>query len=137
MSDRNSKQDRIDEILAKAWDLPPNEIESYLNEACAGDAEVRHEVERLLKADQQSGGILEEPPIPGIANDLKDALEDAVESDNEIKAAAADRNLLFGIVALQMNFIKCMNTIDCNVGTVISSNVLTFECFTSSHKTTH
>src|SRR5437016_2464040 len=38
---------------------------AYLDEACAGNAELRREVEALLLAHQRAGGILEAPP-PGL-----------------------------------------------------------------------
>ena len=81
------------------------ERSAYLDEACMGDAACRQRVEALLQAHDAEGSFLEEP--------LDDALPSGhgpgpIESSDERKASdpTADRNLLFGILALQMDFIR-------------------------------
>jgi serine/threonine protein kinase/tetratricopeptide (TPR) repeat protein len=51
----------IDLVFAEALDRPPAERKAFLDEACAGDAELRRAVERLLLADEASDTFLEQP----------------------------------------------------------------------------
>ncbi|HEY2292758.1 MAG TPA: serine/threonine-protein kinase [Thermoanaerobaculia bacterium] len=51
----------IDLVFAEALDRPSAERKAFLDEACAGDAELRTAVERLLLADEQSDTFLEQP----------------------------------------------------------------------------
>ena len=48
MSDSN-RQSRVKQILDEAADLSQAERSVYLDKACEGDANLRHEVESLLK----------------------------------------------------------------------------------------
>jgi tetratricopeptide (TPR) repeat protein/predicted Ser/Thr protein kinase len=52
---------RIDRILQPAFDLPVAEREAYLDAACAGDTDLRREVESLLAADEEADDFLVEP----------------------------------------------------------------------------
>jgi serine/threonine-protein kinase len=49
---------RLKEILLKVADLPDRERESFLDEACKGDPELREEVESILAKDTKTHGIL-------------------------------------------------------------------------------
>jgi hypothetical protein len=50
---------RIREIFEQALEKKdPAEREAYLAQACAGDAQLRREVESLLRADDQPGDFL-------------------------------------------------------------------------------
>ncbi|MFL6262062.1 MAG: tetratricopeptide repeat protein [Thermoanaerobaculia bacterium] len=51
----------IDLVFAEALDLPPSGRKAFLDEACAGDPELRLAVERLLLADEASDTFLEQP----------------------------------------------------------------------------
>src|SRR5688572_7729724 len=52
-----------DSIFAVALEkASPAEREAYLNEACAGNAELRAQVEELLKANADAGSFLDRPP---------------------------------------------------------------------------
>ena len=51
MPDRWSQ---IDQLLAKALELPATEQAAFLAEACGGDAEMRREVESLLVAHKEA-----------------------------------------------------------------------------------
>ncbi|HEY4594858.1 MAG TPA: serine/threonine-protein kinase, partial [Thermoanaerobaculia bacterium] len=51
----------IDLVFAEALDRPAAGRKAFLDEACAGDAELRTAVERLLLADEQSDTFLEQP----------------------------------------------------------------------------
>jgi serine/threonine protein kinase/TolB-like protein/Tfp pilus assembly protein PilF len=58
---------KIDELLDVAMELPLERRASYLAEACAGDEELRHEVESLLLAHEKSGTFIETTPAKGMA----------------------------------------------------------------------
>ena len=49
-------QTRLHEIFDHAAGLPPHDRDRYLDEACAGDAELRALVEQLLAWDAEAGG---------------------------------------------------------------------------------
>jgi hypothetical protein len=56
--------DRVEEVFLAALDRgTPQERAAYLDEACAGDAELRRRVERLLRAHPRAGGFLEQPAL--------------------------------------------------------------------------
>jgi serine/threonine protein kinase len=52
---------QIDEVFAEALERSPAERAAFLDAACAGDPEMRLEVERLLAADESSATFLERP----------------------------------------------------------------------------
>ena len=52
----------VDRLFEEALDRPPAERPAFLDAACAGDAALRREVERLLAADEQGAGFLEGTP---------------------------------------------------------------------------
>src|SRR5438552_899034 len=49
-------------VLNVALELRLTERGAYLDQACAGDAALRRQVEALLQAHEQAGGFLEAPP---------------------------------------------------------------------------
>ena len=51
---------RIEDLFHRAADLPPAERETFLTTACAGDAQLRAEVESLLANDDPEDKIVEE-----------------------------------------------------------------------------
>src|SRR5437867_4358523 len=51
----------IERLLDQALDLAPEERAAFLDQACAGDAVLRAEVERLLGAATSSGSFLRDP----------------------------------------------------------------------------
>ena len=51
------------EVFKSAVDRPAEERSAFLDEACGGDAELRHEVESLLKFNKTGDGFLEQPAI--------------------------------------------------------------------------
>ena len=55
---------RVDALFAQALDLPPAERPAFLDQACAGERQLRRKVERLLAADLKAGDFLE--PAPAI-----------------------------------------------------------------------
>ena len=60
------RKERVQEILSKAVQLEPDKRAALLDVLCAGDPELRGEVERLLAADQKAteGGFLTPPKAP-------------------------------------------------------------------------
>src|SRR5215470_2943301 len=52
---------RLLAIFEAATGRPPGERSGYLEQACAGDDELRHEVEGLLAADRKPGGLPDAP----------------------------------------------------------------------------
>jgi hypothetical protein len=56
------EQDRLMDLFNEARaKSSPGEREAYLTAACGGDAELRRQVEALLKADTQAGNFLKPP----------------------------------------------------------------------------
>jgi hypothetical protein len=53
---------RITGLFEELVERPPEERSGILDRACAGDPELRREVETLLAADQRAGGFLARPP---------------------------------------------------------------------------
>jgi predicted ATPase len=53
----------IDRVLQGALELEGEERHAYLDEACAGDAELRAEVEALLGFEPKAEGFIEQPAI--------------------------------------------------------------------------
>ncbi|HEX6898606.1 MAG TPA: serine/threonine-protein kinase [Thermoanaerobaculia bacterium] len=51
----------VDRLFAQALELPPAERGAFLDDACAGDEELRREVETLLAADERNSTFLERP----------------------------------------------------------------------------
>ena len=57
---------RIQDIFQRALDLPPDVCETYLRDACAGDAELHNEVMALLRADREPNRLLDGRAIDAI-----------------------------------------------------------------------
>ena len=53
---------RVAELFEHAVDLPRHERGAWLDGACGGDADLRAEVERLLRADARAAAFMERPP---------------------------------------------------------------------------
>jgi serine/threonine protein kinase/Tfp pilus assembly protein PilF len=54
---------RIEDIYQGAQERSPDELDQWLSATCAGDEELRREVERLLAADAQASGFLDKPAL--------------------------------------------------------------------------
>ena len=57
---------RVRTILEDALELPPNKRSHYLEKACAGDPELREEVDSLLAYREAAESFLEGPPASGL-----------------------------------------------------------------------
>src|SRR5437899_528532 len=54
---------RVKELLDACLDLEPAQWPEYLDRACAGDAEIRNEVESLLAAHERVGDFIAQPVL--------------------------------------------------------------------------
>ncbi len=99
--------DRIDQLFEQACELPKDQVADFLNQHCRDDEE-HQAVERLLKAHQrlqENPGLIDGPIAPNLAEGIEQAAREADREEREKRAGQADRNLLYAIVALQMNFV--------------------------------
>ncbi len=55
--------ERLSGLFSAALERPPADRDAFLDEACAGDAELRAEVVSLLTAHEQSDGFLAQPAV--------------------------------------------------------------------------
>jgi len=72
----------VDRVFAEALDLAPAERPAFLDAACAGDPDLRSEVERLLAADRESSDFLESPPDEILELALGDRPDDRQEGES-------------------------------------------------------
>ena len=56
------ESDREIAIFSEALKLAPQEREAFLQRSCAGDHDLRSQVEALLRAHARLGKFMEEPP---------------------------------------------------------------------------
>ncbi len=85
---------RAIEIVRKARELSGQRRQEYLRDACGSDAELLREVHNLLAAETEA-----EAATQDFAGDAQPKQLEPVGS------SPGDRNLLVGIIALQLNFI--------------------------------
>ena len=50
---------QVGQLYSAALEREPNERAAFLAEACAGDADLRREVEELLRYDDEPGSLLQ------------------------------------------------------------------------------
>jgi serine/threonine protein kinase/Tfp pilus assembly protein PilF len=63
---------QIERLLDAALELPPDKRAAFLDEACAGDAELRKELDALLASDDGAHSFLEQPALEVAAKALGD-----------------------------------------------------------------
>ena len=68
---------QVEEVLQAALDRPPQERAAFLEDACAGDDELRMEASSLIEAYGDAGAFLEEPALAEDARVLAAELIDA------------------------------------------------------------
>ncbi|MBV9210537.1 MAG: serine/threonine protein kinase, partial [Acidobacteria bacterium] len=68
---------QVEEILQGAIDCPVRGREDFLEEACAGDEELKRETASLLRAYDEAGDFIEQPAIAQDARVLAEELPDA------------------------------------------------------------
>ena len=54
---------KVKELLDRAAELPADQRPGFLDQACAGEEELRKEVESLLSALDRAAGLLEAPTM--------------------------------------------------------------------------
>ena len=59
-----------EDLFHRAADLAVRERKVYLDRACAGNADLRHEIEELLRFDESSDAFLEKPALQDAAREL-------------------------------------------------------------------
>ena len=64
---------KVEELFQAALKLEGIQRAAFLEEACKGDETLRREVESLLSADAQAGGVTESPALEIAAQVLTDA----------------------------------------------------------------
>ncbi|QEG24906.1 protein kinase domain-containing protein [Mariniblastus fucicola] len=99
--DGKNRQHRINELVIEARKISANSLDAFLQQHCADDAELRAAVEKELGIDPEH----QLSEFESTADGIRDSALSPEQPIHELSASAADRNLLFGIVALQMNFI--------------------------------
>jgi serine/threonine protein kinase len=53
----------VEDVLQAALDRPPHERDSFLDQACAGDEELKSEAAALVRAHDEAGDFIERPAI--------------------------------------------------------------------------
>jgi eukaryotic-like serine/threonine-protein kinase len=66
--------EQINQIYYASLEVAGSERATFLDNACAGDAEVRREVESLLVMHEQADGFLRKPAMHEVAKEFKDEL---------------------------------------------------------------
>lgn len=69
------RYERLNRLVDAALDLDPLRRAAFLDEVCAGDAELRAEAEALIAADETGGDFLSESAVSVIARDAASHLE--------------------------------------------------------------
>jgi serine/threonine protein kinase/WD40 repeat protein len=57
----NPNAKRVRDVFVAAVDLPPDQWQAFLKQACAGDEDLLRQVSKLLQAHQQPGSFLDQP----------------------------------------------------------------------------
>ena len=58
--------DEIDKVLQSVLERAPAERAAYLDEACAGDEQLREQVESVLASHEQAGSLMNEPAFDAV-----------------------------------------------------------------------
>ncbi|HEX8351899.1 MAG TPA: protein kinase, partial [Pyrinomonadaceae bacterium] len=66
---------QIEAVFDAAIDLAPGERDAYLAGACARDAELRRQVDQLIRSHEQAGSFIEEPAVAGVVGDAAAAYD--------------------------------------------------------------
>jgi eukaryotic-like serine/threonine-protein kinase len=83
------KWKRLEEIFNQAVVLPPEKRETFLDEACRGDRELREQAEILLESDSEAEDFIESSPYLSY---LEETVEDRNAAANGNGAAGASGN---------------------------------------------
>jgi eukaryotic-like serine/threonine-protein kinase len=58
---------QIESLFDVAVELSPESRDAYLAETCGGDAELRKQVEALIRSHEEAGSFIEEPAVAGVS----------------------------------------------------------------------
>ncbi len=72
---------KVEEVLQATLDRSPPDRGSYLDEACAGDDELKSEAASLISAYEEAGDFIEQPAIAADAHVLVGALDHNIGRD--------------------------------------------------------
>lgn len=80
---RDDRRQRLKELFEQAHDLPADRRQTWLREACAGEPDLRVELESLLEAEDRAGDFLEGHALGSteVAETVLDATRRALETD--------------------------------------------------------
>jgi serine/threonine protein kinase/tetratricopeptide (TPR) repeat protein len=67
---RTKRFKQVDTVLQAVLEYPPEQRDSFLRQACAGDETLEREVRSLLRSQQEAGSFLESPAIEVAAHAL-------------------------------------------------------------------
>ena len=65
---------RLAELVEHVFELKTEERASFLTDACGDDAELRAEVESLLREEERAGSLMSTPAVEFSADLLRDEL---------------------------------------------------------------
>lgn len=63
MNTTSARLQTVEQIFHAALELPPQQLDAFLNERCAGDELLRREVEALLVSNREAGNFIEAPVV--------------------------------------------------------------------------
>src|SRR5258705_12784544 len=72
---KRERWNQVDQLLDAALELPLGRRAAFLDEACAGDEELRKELDALLASDDGARSFLEQPALEVAARELVDKKE--------------------------------------------------------------
>jgi len=65
----SKRQNQVETVFAAARERPSTERAAFLAEVCAGDPDLRREVESLLAYDPHADALMEVPALDLVASD--------------------------------------------------------------------
>ncbi|MFO1484832.1 MAG: serine/threonine-protein kinase [Verrucomicrobiaceae bacterium] len=115
-------------IFTHAIGLPPEQRAAYLDEVCAGDAELRARVERLLRSHEMEDSFLMTPVADfGLDVTIKTAPGAQTTMGTSAANPAADVPFIFGRRIAQGGMGAILEADDCKLGRKIAAKVMLLE----------
>jgi serine/threonine protein kinase/WD40 repeat protein len=74
----NPDAQRVRDVFVAALDVPPEQLEAFLKQSCAGDEALRRQVSELLQAHERPGSFLDQPIAELRATRVLDPAENGV-----------------------------------------------------------
>ena len=72
---------RVDDLLQSVLEVPDDQQEEFLRQACAGDALLRQEVQSLLSSHRKLGEFLQSPALPVLPSQLISTVSRATRTE--------------------------------------------------------